>query len=85
MNKRSPCGIDLRQGDFMRCYDIFWDSNKVGLAQIRQQGLYSLISCRCSFDTSAIYRIIIKGQTRDIYLGVCVPVGDAFVLEKKIC
>lgn len=84
MNKRSPCGIDLRQGDFMRCYDIFWNSKKVGLAQIQQKGLYSLICCRCSFDTPAIYRITIRGQMHDVYLGVCVPVGDAFVLEKSI-
>ena len=68
----------------MRCYDIFWNSKKVGFAQIQQHGLYSLICCRCSFDTPAIYRITIRGQMHDVYLGVCVPVGDAFVLEKSI-
>lgn len=68
----------------MLSYDIFWNSVKVGSAIISTSGLYSHISCKCRLEHPDVYRISIKSDSGDLFLGVCVPERDLFVLDKKI-
>ncbi len=65
-------------------YDITYDGAGVGSAQMEKQGLYYNFSCRCRLPDQAIYRIhVICGGNRED-LGICVPMGDMFGMDKKL-
>ena len=65
-------------------YDITYDGAHVGNAKMKKQGLYYSISCRCRLPDAGLYRIhaIAGGRRED--LGICVPMGDAFGMDKMI-
>ena len=65
-------------------YDITYDGAHVGNAKMKKQGLYYTISCRCCLPDAGLYRIhaIAGGRRED--LGICVPMGDAFGMDKMI-
>lgn len=65
-------------------FDIFFNEIVMGQAEMIKEGLYYKIHCTCSLPNSGIHRIIINdGETvRD--LGICVPVGDKFVLKARV-
>ena len=65
-------------------HDITFDSSPVGSAQMEKQGLYCLFSCRCNQPDTGLYRIhVIYGDKRED-LGICVPMGDMFGMDKKL-
>lgn len=65
-------------------YDIKFDDSPVGKAQMEKQGLYMLFSCRCRLPDTGIYRIhAVYGDKRED-LGICVPMGELFGMDKKI-
>ena len=65
-------------------YDITLDASPVGSAQVEKQGLYYRFSCRCKLPDNGFYRIhVICGDKRED-LGICVPMGDAFGMDKKL-
>ena len=65
-------------------YDITYDGAHVGNAKMKKQGLYYSISCRCRLPDAGLYRIhaIAGGRRED--LGICVPMGESFGMDKRI-
>ena len=68
----------------MDTYDITYDGRSVGTARMEKQGLYYVFFCRCRLPDDKLYRIhVICGENRED-LGICVPMDDAFGMDKKI-
>ena len=65
-------------------YNIYSLEKIVGTASVKKEGLYFLISCRCTFPMKGIYKIDIFSGGRTLHLGTCIPEGDTFVLQKRI-
>ena len=68
----------------MRIYDVLLGNDTVGSAEIREVDLYCRVQCICKLPSSQIYRILMVGTTGELLLGVCVPNGDEWILERKI-
>lgn len=65
-------------------YDITYEGVPVGSAQMKRQGLYYSFSCRCRLPDAGLYRVhVIAGDRRED-LGICVPMGDSFGMDKMI-
>ncbi len=67
----------------MQVYPIFDKANEVGTAEIRENGLYLLISCRCK-DLKRITKIRLITPKKEHMLGTCVLSEGSFVLKKQI-
>lgn len=66
------------------CYEVYFGSEPAGKVQLLRQGLYYRIICRCQIPGDQVYRLYaVQGDRRE-NLGVLVPEGDAFLLDKKI-
>ena len=68
----------------MQQYDIYLNFEKVGFADVVQEGLYYRITCRCKFNNTAVYRVIIKTCRDIINLGICIPQNNEYTLTKRI-
>lgn len=65
-------------------YKVYLRDQDVGKVQIIQQGLYFRVVCRCLLPDSQIYRLYaVSGEKQDS-LGVVIPEGDGWILDKKI-
>ena len=65
-------------------YDILCDGEPVGTARVEKAGLYRSFFCRCYLPREGLYRIhAICGENRED-LGICIPIDDAFGMDKKI-
>ena len=56
----------------------------VGQARVVRQGLYYCFSCRCRVSGEVICRVSVSCGARTENLGVLVPMGSEFGLEKKL-
>ena len=65
-------------------YQVQYYGRQVGTAEITQQGLYHQIACKLSLPYDAIYRVYVSGSGKQLELGVCVPDGEYFVLNKRV-
>ena len=65
-------------------YDIMFADSPVGKAQVEKQGLYYAFSCRCRLPDEGIYRIHAIYADKREDLGICVPIGEMFGMDKKI-
>ncbi|MBQ3214667.1 MAG: hypothetical protein IJB11_00960 [Oscillospiraceae bacterium] len=65
-------------------YDIRMGRDVIGKVNVERQGLYYHFSCRCRLSGTVIYRVVVTGGGHSENLGVLVPVGDVFGLEKKV-
>ncbi|MBR4289061.1 MAG: hypothetical protein IKT52_00250 [Oscillospiraceae bacterium] len=65
-------------------YDITYDGVNVGRAQMEKQGLYYVFSCRCRLPQDGLYRIHVLCADKREDLGICVPMGDVFGMDKKL-
>lgn len=65
-------------------YDIYYLGKAIGKAEVTQQGLYHCITCRCRLPKDSVHRIYVSDGGKNTCLGVCMPDGDIFTLEKKI-
>lgn len=65
-------------------YRVTLDNINVGTATVTQQGLYYHIVCNCTFRERGFYFICVQSGTNLENLGLCVPEGDHFKLEKKV-
>jgi len=65
-------------------YDVFLGSQAVGTAQVRKEGLYYKISCRCSLSGETVCKIIVTCNDLKADLGVCVPTDGCFGLDTKL-
>ena len=65
-------------------YPVFFGQAQVGKVQVRKQGLYYRIFCRCRMTGDVVCRLAVQcGQNRE-NLGVVVPVEGGFGLEKSV-
>ncbi len=65
-------------------YDIFLGSEKIGKAEVRRKGLYYQFRCCCDLTGAVVCRIKVRCGQKVENLGVPVPGGDAFYLEKQL-
>lgn len=66
------------------CYEVFFGGNPVGKVQVIQQGLYYRFICRCRLEWDGVYRLSVLCAGAQRNLGVVVPEGDGFGLDKLI-
>ena len=65
-------------------YEVFFGMEAVGKAEVRRNGLYLHICCRCRINNGEILRLYWVWDDRRESLGVLVPEKGGLVLEKKI-
>lgn len=65
-------------------YEITYDTVPVGTVRVEKQGLYFLFSCRCRLPDEGLYRIHGCYGNDHVDLGICVPMGQQFGMDKKI-
>ena len=66
------------------CYQVYDENVVVGKVQIIRQGLYYQIICRCSPGDDMVRRLYADQDGTRENLGVLVPEGDGFLLDRKI-
>ena len=65
-------------------YEIRRGNDVVGSATVEKQGLYYRFCCRCKISGEGIRRIVVScGKIRED-LGICVPMGNEFGLDRKV-
>ena len=65
-------------------YDVTLAGENVGNVQVRKEGLYLSFQCRCHLSGEVMYHLILRQDAREENLGLLVPVGKAYGLEKKL-
>ena len=65
-------------------YPVLHGDQPVGKARVTRRGLYYHFSCRLQLPGSCVYRLELSCGDAVEKLGVPVPEGDRFVLEKSI-
>ena len=65
-------------------YPVFFGKNPVGKVQVLRQGLYYRFICRCRLSGDVVCRLAVRCGDSQENLGVVVPVGDGFGLDKKV-
>ena len=65
-------------------YPVMFGSKTVGKVQIRKQGLYYHIDCRCQLSSNAICRLQASGEEQKENLGILVPEEEGFCLRTKV-
>lgn len=66
------------------CYEVYFGSELAGKVQLLRQGLYYRVICRCRISGDQVYRLYAVLKDKRENLGVLVPEGDSFFLDKKI-
>ncbi len=65
-------------------YPVFFGHENVGKVQVLRQGLYYRFICGCHMTGDVVCRLtVVCGDKRE-NLGVVVPTGDGFGLDKKL-
>ena len=67
-----------------KVYDILLGDEPVGCAQVKREGLYYSFCCSCKLSGDVLCKIIVICGERTEDLGICVPKGNGFGLEKKV-
>ena len=65
-------------------YPITWNGKTIGQVQVARKGLYYHFNCHCSYDETAVCRLMMRCGTWIEKLGVMVPEGSFFVLKKQV-
>ena len=65
-------------------YEVMLGKQPVGKVQVISQGLYCRIICRCQIPGDQIYRLYVVCGSHRENLGVPVPEGDGFLLDRKV-
>ena len=65
-------------------YDIFHGSEKIGKAEVKREGLYYRFRCVCNLTGEVMYRITVSCGEDTENLGILMPSGDSFYLEKRL-
>lgn len=68
----------------MDTYDIFLGQESIGKAEVKVEGLYYRLCCRCTLSGQVMYRLVAICGDRQENLGVLVPMGDTFGLETRL-
>ena len=65
-------------------FEVLLAGRPAGKVQLIRQGLYCRVVCRCVLPADGVYRLYALGDQGRENLGVVVPDGDGFLLDKKI-
>ena len=65
-------------------YEVFFGKDKAGKVQVLREGLYYRFFCRCQLSGDVVCRLLVRCGEKQENLGVVVPMGDGFGLEKKV-
>lgn len=65
-------------------YEVSDGNAVVGKVQLIRDGLYYRIICRCQLSGDQVRRLYAVLESRRENIGVLIPEGDGFVLERKI-
>ena len=65
-------------------YSVTCRGQHVGIVYVQKEGLYYHFSCCCSISKDIMYRLIVDYGNSKEHLGILVPKGNDFVLEKKV-
>ena len=65
-------------------YAVMYRNEQVGKLQMQRQGLYCRMQCRCQLPGDDIYRLKMVQGKDSTHIGVLVPEGDGFLLDKRI-
>ena len=68
----------------MQEFDIYLDGRVVGTAYVNREGLYYKFRCSCMFGEKGIYKLIVRCGQQKESLGICLPQGESFGLEKRV-
>ena len=64
-------------------YSIKYHDEVCGVSDVRTEGLYYSISCRCK-RSDGMYQIIASGEQGTVNLGTCIPVEGGIGLHTKV-
>lgn len=65
-------------------YPVMIGDQLIGSATMREEGLYTIFTCQCSFADQDIHRVYVQGDCGWLDLGVCYPEKGHFIVKKKI-
>ena len=65
-------------------YPVTFKSREVGIAVVEKEGLYNHIRIDCKMPSGSVERAFAYVDENKIPLGVCVPRGDRFCIDKRI-
>ena len=65
-------------------YEVYLGNDPAGKVQIQKQGLYYRIICRCIVPKDMVYRLYAVSNQERKNLGVVIPEGDGYILERRI-
>lgn len=65
-------------------YDVFRGEEKIGKAEVRREGLYYRFQCFCDLTGEVLYRLTVTCGDKTENLGIPVPDGVEFVLQKRL-
>ena len=65
-------------------YDIYRGHEKIGKAEVKREGLYYHFRCVCNLTGEVMYRVTVSCDENTENLGIPIPTGDSFYLDKKL-
>lgn len=65
-------------------YEVSFGKDKAGKVQVLREGLYYRFICRCKLTGDVVCRLAVRCGDKEENLGVVVPMGDGFGLDKKV-
>lgn len=84
MNRTPSCRIHSGRGALLLEYEVLFGKDRAGKVQVTREGLYYRFLCRCRLSGDVVCRLAVRCGQREENLGVVVPVGDGFGLDKRI-
>ena len=64
--------------------DILQDGQVIGSCTITKEGLYYRFQCNCRFEDRGVHKLFIRMNRGAFPLGICIPAGNRFILDKRI-
>ena len=65
-------------------YEVSFGKEQVGKVQVCREGLYYRFCCRCRLSGDVVCRLAVRCGEKEENLGVLVPMGTGFGLEKRV-
>lgn len=65
-------------------YGVYFGAEQAGKVQVFREGLYYRFVCRCRLSGDVVCRLAVRCGDKQENLGVVIPQGDGFGLDKKI-
>ena len=76
--------VAVRGCSYMEHYDVMLGGGVVGDVGVAREGLYLRFSCKCKLPDSQIYRLTVRCDGKQTDLGICVPEGEWFALDRRV-